>query len=68
MNLNDFCAMAVGDCVNAGPDRVPASILPPVCERCEGRGEIEEACGRDQFGVYETDVWPCPDCHGTGDA
>jgi DnaJ-class molecular chaperone len=63
MNLNEFCAMALSDSVNAGPE--PTA---PECETCSGSGEIEEACGRDEFGVYETDTWPCPDCDGTGGA
>jgi hypothetical protein len=57
-----FLNRVVADVMN-GPEPVA-----PECETCSGSGEIEEACGRDQFGVYETDTWPCPDCDGTGDA
>lgn len=58
--LDAFLNRVVMDCVNG-----PVSAL---CETCDGNGTVEEACGRDEFGVYETDTWPCPDCGGTGDA
>lgn len=61
--LTAFLGMVVSDVVNG-----PTPNLPPNCETCDGTGTVEEACGRDQFGVYETDTWPCPNCDGTGDA
>jgi hypothetical protein len=61
LSLSEFAAYVQASVVEGG------SILPPPCETCDGAGTVEEACGRDQFGVYETDTWPCPDCHGSGD-
>lgn len=65
--FDNFLSRVVSDCVNGPDDDVPASILPPPCDTCDGAGTVTEGY-RDEYGsVVEQSTEVCPDCLGSGD-
>jgi hypothetical protein len=49
-----------GDAFEAFNSFLLRSLL--ACATCHGNEEIEQPTSRDEFGVYDTVMVPCPDC------